>query len=303
MAKRIEFLAPVEAMRGNLSGSQKLLYPTQDNSAYDAPSNKQSYATNYSTRYIGAKRSRDGLKFFSVRQRSSVTMSPAVRRNMALLGSSSEFANRIMRNLSALTDLQELFTQYAPTGYTFKRWIAERVRLALNSLSPTFQFDPSGDPTTLFQNPYAPALQANAKSIASTLIADKPELLDRIVFKFWEVLGVVSPKVMPVEVQGYGIFYMLASTSITFVTQYGDQLPENFWQPNHTIFDKLGNPMLNVIVSNSPDVTTVRTMAPGTIDFYVLYRHAANQTAADDVIVDSVTMNFEEGYVYTFKPE
>lgn len=303
MAKRIEFLAPVEAMRGNLSGSQKLTYPTKDNGAYEAPSNKQSYATNYATRYIGAKRSKDGLKFFSVRQRSSVTMTPKVRKNMALLGCSSEFANRIMQNLSTLTDLQELYTQYAPTGYTFKRWIAERVRLALNSLDPTFRFDPSGDPTTLYQNPFAPALQANAQSISNTLASYHSELLDRIVFKFWEVLGVTSPKVIPVEVQGFGVFYMLASTSITFVTQYGDQLPQNFWQPNHIIFDKLGNPMLSVIVSNSPEVTTVRTMAPGTIDFYVLYRHATNQTAADDVLVDSVSMNFEEGYVYTFKPE
>lgn len=35
--KRIEFIAPVEAMRGNLSGKQDLLYVENDNKAYEGP--------------------------------------------------------------------------------------------------------------------------------------------------------------------------------------------------------------------------------------------------------------------------
>lgn len=116
MARRIEFLAPVEAMRGNLSGKQALKYPTKNNSAWEAPSDKRSYATNYNTRYIGSKKSENGLKYFSVRQRSAIMNTPAQRTAQALLGSSKVLADNMLTDITILQRLQVIFREYKKDG-------------------------------------------------------------------------------------------------------------------------------------------------------------------------------------------
>lgn len=93
MAKRIEFLAPVESMRGNLSGSQDLVYAENDNRAYDAPADRTNYARNYATRYIGNKRSSDGLKYFGVKTKSAVTTSANAMLAMAAMGGAAAVYN------------------------------------------------------------------------------------------------------------------------------------------------------------------------------------------------------------------
>lgn len=93
MAKRIEFLAPVESMRGNLSGSQDLVYAENDNRAYEAPADRTNYARNYQTRYIGNKRSSDGLKYFGVKTKSAVTTSANAMLAMAAMGGAAAVYN------------------------------------------------------------------------------------------------------------------------------------------------------------------------------------------------------------------
>lgn len=83
--KRIEFIAPVESMRGNLGSKQDLRYAEDDNKAYEAPDGRQ-YARNYQTRYIGAKRASDGLKIFQVKTKAATNLSALTRKNMAVLG-------------------------------------------------------------------------------------------------------------------------------------------------------------------------------------------------------------------------
>lgn len=83
--KRIEFIAPVEAMRGNLGSKQDLRYADHDNKAWDAPDGRQ-YARNYQPRYIGAKRAADGLKIFQVKTKAATNISTETRKNMAVLG-------------------------------------------------------------------------------------------------------------------------------------------------------------------------------------------------------------------------
>lgn len=116
----IEFLAPVEAMRGNLSGKQNLVYPTKDNSAWEAPSGVRSYARNYSTRYVGSKRAADGRKFFSVKQRSAVTNTPAQRQAQALLGASKPIVDFIMGNLNWHTTLLQMLQGYRQQGLQYQ---------------------------------------------------------------------------------------------------------------------------------------------------------------------------------------
>ena len=127
--RRIEFVAPVEAMRGNLSGKQILKYPTKDNSAWAAPSGVRSYARNYATRYIGSKRAADGRKIFSVKQRSAVTNSPAQRTAQALMGAAKPIADFIMNNLTWYPKLIDMFKGYRNQGLQYQpAWSPEDLK-------------------------------------------------------------------------------------------------------------------------------------------------------------------------------
>lgn len=131
--RRIEFIAPVDAMRGNLSGNQQLRYPTANNAAWDAPAGKRSYANNYSTRYVGAKRGRDGHKYFAVKQRSATLVNTATKTNMALLAASSVIANILAQDLAVQTPLLAFYDVSAAkrSGWTFKRYLQDVVREGL----------------------------------------------------------------------------------------------------------------------------------------------------------------------------
>lgn len=132
--KRIEFIAPVEAMRGNLSrGKQTLLYAENNNPAWDAPVDKRSYARNYQPIFVGAKRSRDGHKYFSVKTKTATLITAAAKLNMALLAASSELANVLNRDMQMVTALQTLFVANHPNGWTFKRWMMYYIREGLKT--------------------------------------------------------------------------------------------------------------------------------------------------------------------------
>lgn len=156
MAKRVEMIAPFEALRGNVSGKQVLLYPTQDNTAWEAPSDKRQYARNYKPRYVISKRSSDGKVFFSLRTKNAVTMSPAMRTQQAILSVSSVCADKIMRNVGILSALQEYFlASGAPQqGWSFKRWIMYYVRSGLKAKN-NFYFNSPGQSTIVVHNPYS----------------------------------------------------------------------------------------------------------------------------------------------------
>lgn len=100
--KKIEFIAPVEAMRGNLSGTQKdLVYPTNDNRAYESPVGSRNYARNYQPIFVGAKRASDNLKYFSVRTKTAIGMTTLQKRTMALLGGCGAIIAAILHDKTA----------------------------------------------------------------------------------------------------------------------------------------------------------------------------------------------------------
>lgn len=212
--KRIEFIAPVEAMRGNLSGSQKLTYPTKDNTAWDAPTGKQSGATNYQPRYIGSKSALTGRKGFSVRTRNTINISPALRKNMALLGSQSVIANYALQNLGILDALQAAFLKYRPEGWSMKRWVSSKIRIGIELLNNSFTFDESGAPTVLINNPFTVGVDDRA------VFSGIP---DKDFFKFWPLLGRSGSVVveLPVSDQQLPVY-------ATFVNgiQFNSQFPE-----------------------------------------------------------------------------
>lgn len=125
MARMIEFLAPVESMRGNLSGKQELLYPTHDNSAWDAPSGQRSYAKNYKPRYIGNKRSSTLKTYFSVKRRQAVFQSEDSKYNQALLGATQAMYAAIRNSSERVPGTSILVWDYLQMIYRQKREYGE----------------------------------------------------------------------------------------------------------------------------------------------------------------------------------
>lgn len=299
--RRIEFLAPVEDMRGNLSGSQRLTYPTQNNSAWESPSDKRNYATNYSTRYIGNKRSSDGKKFFSVKTRTAVTMSPKMREQQAMLSMSWMMANSISLKIDTLSQLQQLFLTYRKEGQSFKRWLQDRVRIALQTKRSAITFDESGAPSVVYANPFAISIPDQAHQVFYYGEGTPTNDL-RKVFKFWEELGPTGAIKLPVTVNG-STCYILANPNVTFVTNYGYTRPSSWLggPENFFVFTSNGITITRLNVSSSPEQTSVTIVSPSDLAVLTLYRRPKEAPETEDVVVDSVTDSPEEGYIYTFK--
>lgn len=181
--KRIEFIAPVEAMRGNLSGNQSLEYPTENNRAWDAPSEKREYARNYQPRFIGAKVSKTGKKYFSVRTKSAVFMSPAVRTQQAVLSMSSVIANILMQDLAVVSALQALYMAYHKDNWTFKRWLMDNIKGGLKD-KKTIVFPSQGQLAALYiKNPFISTTQPSSAHDISDLVPTE------LTVKFWPQLA------------------------------------------------------------------------------------------------------------------
>lgn len=157
--KRIEFIAPVESMRGNLSGGQSLEYADNNNPAYEAPNGVQ-YARNYQPRFIGAKRGADGLKYFAVRTKSATNLKASTRRPMAIVGVTAAIRSALMQAHAAdYAKMQQAFdylktNELLPEGQnTFKKWFDANVKAMLLYKRTTWAFTQASISFTL-HNPY-----------------------------------------------------------------------------------------------------------------------------------------------------
>lgn len=157
--KRIEFIAPVESMRGNLSGNQSLEYADNNNPAYDAPNGVQ-YARNYQPRFIGAKRGSDGLKYFAVRTKTATNLKASTRRAMAIVGVTAAIRSALMSGHAAdYAKMQQAFEylkakEQLPEGQdTFKKWFDANVKQMLVYKKATWSFTQSSISFTI-NNPY-----------------------------------------------------------------------------------------------------------------------------------------------------
>lgn len=174
--KRIEFIAPVESMRGNLSGSQDLEYRENNNPAYDAP-NGDAHALNYQPRFVGAKRSKDGLKYFSVRTKSTTKLNARTRKTMAILGSIAAIRSAEQFNGSSEWSQLHAIYQYrmehggdaAGIGISFNKWIDYWLRDMLMYKKSSLTLTASGLSVTI-DNPYN-AYDADALAIKKQVFA------------------------------------------------------------------------------------------------------------------------------------
>lgn len=152
--KSIEFIAPVEAMRGNLSGKQDLVYAENDNKAYEAPANQRNYARNYSPRFIGAKRSSDGRKYFAVKTKTATTISAASKRAMAIMGGVGAITAAILRNETYKAACKAQMDVENEQGYDWKslrQFLDAKIRPELTAKSADIVIAPLGG---TFRNPW-----------------------------------------------------------------------------------------------------------------------------------------------------
>ena len=100
--KRIEYIMPVDYLRGNISGRQSLEY--DGGGGYDVPDGNKVSASGYEPRMVAMVAhiaSPARLRYFQVRTKTSVHMTPAVRHNMAVMGGSGAIYAAVVRDKSA----------------------------------------------------------------------------------------------------------------------------------------------------------------------------------------------------------
>lgn len=179
--KRIEFIAPVESMRGNLSGAQKLEYPTDNQGAYEGPMGSVNYARNYSPRFVGAKIAKSGKKYFAVRLRTANHLTAKSKKAMALLGGTGAMVGVILRNKSAdlYTSLYAMYLKIQELGdtRTFRKYLSDHIMAGLAAKSATI----------VVTGPLSPISIDNPWNTAQT--TPNVQVSQAILVKFWSELA------------------------------------------------------------------------------------------------------------------
>lgn len=182
MAARIEFIAPVEAIRGNMSGKQDLRYAEHDNKAYEGPIGSRNYAKNYTPRFIGAKIASTGRKYFMVKTKTASRLTTRSLKAMALLGGAGAiYASMLKRkDLTPYTSMLRLYNyNVAQTGYTgtFRRFVMDFLRNGLQNKVQNFTANVASISVS-FKNPWYDGSMTDGASVKQTLLV-----------KFWEQLA------------------------------------------------------------------------------------------------------------------
>lgn len=179
--KRIEFIAPVEAIRGNMSGRQDLRYAENDNKAYEAPALKRNYARNYTPRFIGAKVSATGKKYFTVKTKVCTHVTTKWKKAAALLGGAGVIFASIVRDKTAAiyTGLVAQYDALVELGMkkTFRQYVMDGLRTGLDAKLGNITFAGPVSPVNV-DNPWV-------KQAASLNVSISNEVL----VKFWEQLA------------------------------------------------------------------------------------------------------------------
>lgn len=153
--KRIEFIAPVEAMRGNLSGTQKLEYPTNNNAAYEGPVGSVNYARNYGARFIGAKIAKSGKKYFTVRTKSANHLTAKSKKAMALLGGAGAIYAALIKADALKAQAEAVFAKAQELGdvRSFRKFMMDYIRAALIEHKATIALNIAGTSVSI-DNPW-----------------------------------------------------------------------------------------------------------------------------------------------------
>lgn len=185
--RRIDFIAPVDSMRGNLSGAQKLQYAENNNPAFEAPAGRQ-YARNYQTRFIGAKRASDNLKYFAVKTKSATLIKSDTLLNMALMGGAGAIIAAILADKSSTAYLMvvDAWEKRTNKSVTLRKFMTDIIRQGLAAKAPDFVFLTTAG--AQIANPWNTTAQS----------ALKVEISEEVLVKFWLQLGSNGTSAAPI---------------------------------------------------------------------------------------------------------
>lgn len=174
--KRIEFIAPVEAMRGNLSGEQKLKYARNDNPAWDAPVGQTNYARNYQPRFIGAKKSANGMTYFTTKTKSASNNSAAARLAMASMGAACAYYNAYRAALktgdAGALLLQSCCNKYK-AGRTERAYLMPIFVSMFKNKTATKRIGIPGITVCYLENPFISTADGDVRFVLSVTIQEK----------------------------------------------------------------------------------------------------------------------------------
>lgn len=252
--KRIEFIAPVEALRGNLSGKQRLLYAENDNPAWEAPDGKH-YARNYKPRYIGAKRSANGKTYFVTRTKHAITNSQASRLVQGTMPAAAALHQNVMRNLTWIASMRQLYqlSSAYTNGDSLYKWFSDTAVPAIKRKAVSIIFTEYDQQAGVFRrmrftNPFV-----NPSGITEP--EDFPTGYDSAVLdKFWETL---SPTGLRFVVEGLqGIFFPNMKWEDLIVSYGGTYniLGATSAEVGSNDYVKMGDMWLQMSDSSDPDV-------------------------------------------------
>lgn len=129
--KRIEYIMPIDFIRGNISGRQDLKYSGGD--AYALPANSRVSADSYQPRMIARVmwQKRQRMKYFQVRTRTTINMSAATRLNMALMGGTGALVGSLLSNKTST--IYQSCLSLVPKGKTLRGFISPIIRAGLSA--------------------------------------------------------------------------------------------------------------------------------------------------------------------------
>lgn len=138
--RQIEMIAPFDVLRGNLSGRQELVYPTSNNTAWNAPAGKRSYARNYRATYIGARRSGTGKVYFAVKKKSASTLSDAAKMQMAVFGGAAAIYTAMLSTATLIAPMNAFYNAQHRQGQTMRQFYLPGISTMLRSHSTTYSW-------------------------------------------------------------------------------------------------------------------------------------------------------------------
>lgn len=207
MSKRVDMIAPFEALRGNVSGKQKLQYALNNNPAYDAPAGRN-YARNYAPRYVVSKVGSTGNVHFACKRRASTNITTKSRQSMALLGGTGALIGAILSDKSSTLyrQLLAMYQSYVDLGEikTFRAVLFDHIYPVLASKQANITLAGPGG-SVVFKNPWFGDGMTTGAQVSQAVLV-----------KFWS------------ELSNGGIYYKIDSlTGIAFDGSNFDDIIQN----------------------------------------------------------------------------
>lgn len=168
--KRIEFIAPVESMRGNLGSKQSLVYNPNNNRAFDSIEGQINPALNYEPRLIGARGKRN---YFCVKTKSSVNLTPRMKSAMANLGGVGAIYSALVRDKmsNVYINAKGCYDDAVAGGYTdtFRKYMYSFIKPALVAKEEVISITTANHSVEI-DNPWVYAYEPNIQISTELLV-------------------------------------------------------------------------------------------------------------------------------------